>query len=174
MLFRSRKTILKAGTDYTVKYFNNIQADTEQEKTSGGTSQTETGNGFTKDLAYVVITCKGNYSGTVYHNFHINPVPITEDGQTVKKGFVLTCTDQLVSGNKALKPFKSLKYKKAMKAGTDYTIKLNALKAFDANNMPLSVGTVINGSSNSIIPTIPPEYQGSFQVTIEGDRKSVV
>ena len=163
-----RKTILKAGTDYTVKYFNNIQADTEQEKTSGGTSQTETGNGFTKDLAYVVITCKGNYSGTVYHNFHINPVPITEDGQTVKKGFVLTCTDQLVSGNKALKPFKSLKYKKAMKAGTDYTIKLNALKAFDANNMPLSVGTVINGSSNSIIPTIPPEYQGSFQVTIEG------
>ena len=163
-----RKTILKAGTDYTVKYFNNIQADTEQEKTSGGTSQTETGNGFTKDLAYVVITCKGNYSGTVYHNFHINPVPITEDGQTVKKGFVLTCTDQLVSGNKALNPFKSLKYKKAMKAGTDYTIKLTALKAFDANKMPLSVGTVINGSSNSIIPTIPPRYQGSFQVTIEG------
>ena len=154
------KTLLKAGMDYTVKYYNNIQADTEQEKTLGGTSHTDTGNGFTKDLAYIVITCKGNYTGTVYQNFHINPVSIAE------KGFTLSWTEQLISGTKALKPFSSLKYKKVMKAGTDYTIRITAQNAYDANGNALSEGKIIDG--NSKFPNIPAGYRGTFLMTITG------
>ena len=164
----SGKTLLKAGTDYTIEYFNNIQADTEQEKTLGGTSQTDTGNGFTKDLAYIVITCKGNYTGTVYHNFHINPHSITYDGQNPAKDFSLTYTDQFIMSNKVLNPFRSIKYKKAMKVGKDYTIKITALKAFDGNKSIIPEGTSINGNTNSEIPAIPAGYQGTFQMTVTG------
>lgn len=163
-----RKILLTSGKDYTVKYCNNIHADTEKEKELGGIGKTETDNssGFTKDLAYLVITCKGNYKGTVYQNFHISPAGITTGGQNIAKGFTLKYTEQFVSGNKALKPFSSLKYKKAMKAGTDYTVQLTAEKAYDADRTALKKGSIIDG--NNTIPTIPAGYQGTFLLTITG------
>ena len=160
------KTLLKAGTDYTIKYYNNIEADTEQEKTLGGTSQTDTDNGFTKDLAYIVITCKGNYTGSVYQNFHIDPVSITGDGQNPAKGFTLKYTEQFANSTNLLKPFSSLKYKKAMKVGTDYNVKLTVQKAYDADGNVLTEGRAID--ENSTIPAIPAGYQGTFLMTITG------
>ena len=162
-------TQLKQGKDYTVKYFNNIEADTEEEQLLGGISEngTEGENGFSKNLAYVVITGKGNYKGTIYKNFHIDAVSVAEDNGELAKGFTLKYKDQLVvNKSKAQKPFTSLKYKKAMKAGTDYEVKLTAVAAYDAQGSALRHGTGID--EQSVIPSIPAGYQGSFRLTVKG------
>jgi len=159
---------LSAGTDYTIKYFNNIQADTEQEKELGGAGLTENDNsgGFTKDLAYVVITCKGNYKGTVYQNFHIDAVSIKGSGNNPANGFTLKCSEQLAKSNKPLKPFTSLKYKKAMTAGKDYTVKVTVQKAYDAKKAALEEGSTVDGEN--AIPVIPAGYYGTFLLTVTG------
>ena len=43
-------SLLKAGKDYTIKYYNNTTADTEDEVSLGGISKSgdEGDNGFTK------------------------------------------------------------------------------------------------------------------------------
>ena len=107
-------TLLKVGKDYTVKYFNNVSADTTDEASQGGTNPTgeEGVEGFTKKLAYVRIVGKGNYQGTVYQNFHINRVAIADADKNPADGFTLGYRDQLTcSDSKAQKLFISLKYK---------------------------------------------------------------
>lgn len=162
--------LLKAGKDYTVKYFNNVIADTADEAFQGGTNPTgeEGVEGFTRKLAYVCIVGKGNYQGTAYHNFHINRVAIGDVDKNPADGFTLKCTDQLTrSDSRTQKPFASLKYKKSMRAGTDYMVKMTALTAYSENDA-LIYGEVVEQSKDQTIPAIPKGYHGSFLLTIEG------
>lgn len=172
-------TLLKSGKDYTIKYANNIDADGDEERTKGGIGVTETDDskGFNKDLAYVIITGKGNYSETIYKNFHILPAEISaEDGNgniVPAAGFTLKYSDQLVlSKTKTQKPFTSLKYKKAMKAGTDYTVTLSAADAYDAGENKIGTGgaawSVTGSSADKYIPAIPKGYHGTFTMKVEG------
>lgn len=158
---------LTNGKDYTIKYFNNIQADTDAEKTLGGTGETEkdNSNGFTKSLAYVAITCKGNYTGTVYQNFHIDRASIGS-GSSVAKGFTLKYTEQLAKSEEPLQPLTSLKYKQNMTAGKDYKVTLATITAYNARRIKLDEGTVLD--QNSVLPSIPAGYYGTFLMTVTG------
>lgn len=162
-------TLLKQGKDYNIKCFNNIEADTKEEELLGGINENgkEGEGGFTKRLAYVVITGKGNYQGTIYQNFHIDAASISENGEDVANGFTLKYKDQLaVNKSKAQKPFVSLKYKKAMKAGTDFEVKLTTVAAYDAQGSALQQGTLIDAAN--VNPAIPSGYSGSFKLSIKG------
>lgn len=160
-------TLLKEKKDYTVKFFNNINADTDNEA-SRKIDPSRDGNGddgFTKGMAYVVVTGRGNYSGSVYRNFYIDPISISEDGKTEADGFKLKYKDQLITGKKAQKPFQSIKYKKAMKADKDYTLTLTALEAFNDKNEALVKGEPIQADG---VLAVPANYYGTFELTIEG------
>ena len=165
------RTLLKSGKDYTIKYVNNTVADTEEERTQGGIGSdiNDTSKGFNKGMAYVVITGKGNYSETIYKNFHILPAKISADDENVAAGFTLKYTEQLVvNKSKDQKPFASLKYKKAMKAGTDYEVKLTALEAYKSDNTAVPEGEVISASNGTTLPTIPKGHSGVFRMTVTG------
>ncbi len=189
------KTLLKSGKDYTVKYVNNTNAVALDEnglpKATGGTAKvvnpgkadeqlTDVTRHFTKDCPYVVITGKGNYTETIYRNFLILPAQIAADaGTTVQAGdtplaagFTLKYTDQLVAdGKKEQKPFGSIKYKKAMKAGTDFTVSLGAQEVRDGagNAVPdwKAEGT-LNARKQYTLPAIPKGYSGAFTLTVTG------
>ena len=166
-------TPLKAGKDYTIKYYNNIDADTDTETGMGGISSTgeEVGQGFTKQLAYVVITGKGNYKGTVYQNFHIVPASVAnKEGDDSAAGFTFKYTNQLVvNSKKAQKPFTSLKYKKALRAGKDYEVILTAVTAYDGADQQLASGSVVARSTETgVLPAIPAGYRGSFAMRVNG------
>ncbi|MCM1267475.1 MAG: BspA family leucine-rich repeat surface protein [Bacteroidales bacterium] len=170
------ETLLKAGKDYTIKYYNNVEADTAEEEELGGVSATggEGDNRFTKKLAYLVITGKGNYAGTVYKNFHISPASISaRDGEgnlTAAPGFQLKYTEQMtVNASKEQKPFTSLKYKKAMKAGRDYEVAIRVLEAVDGTGNALEKDSMIAKShENGALPAIPKGCQGTFLMTVTG------
>jgi len=177
---------LKQGKDYTVRFYNNTNADSV--KKEGGVSATgeEGNNGFTKSLPYAVITGKGNYRGTIYRNFHIDPVQIADKENadmdmagtdaaydtTLAKGFTLKYKDQLTSAEKEQKPFTSIKYKKSMKAGRDYTLQLSVLTAYDAEGKAMEEGTVIGTAGSTLkdaaAPAIPARTKGTFLLTITG------
>lgn len=163
------ETLLKSGKDYTVKYFNNTNVD--QVTAAGGTcSDPEKAAGsFDKTLPYVVITGKGNHKGTVYRNFHIRPVSISDVRGNAAAGFTLKYSDQLVyNAKKDQKPFSSLKYKKAMKAGTDYTVTLRAIDVYDSKNKKAGSWSAAGSQENKWIPAIEKGYQGTFQLIIAG------
>ena len=142
---------------------------------------------FSKDFPYVVITGKGNYAETIYRNFMILPAQISaadgnkaESGGTAGQqadtplaaGFTLKYTDQLeVSKTKDQKPFGSMKYKKTMKAGTDFTVSLGAQEARDGagNAVPdwKAEGT-LNAGKQYTLPAIPKGYSGAFTLTVTG------
>jgi hypothetical protein len=123
----------------------------------------------------VEIAGKGNYTGTVYRNFHILQADISDDDGNEAEGVTLKYTEQFVAGKKALTPFTSLKYKKAMKAGTDFKVTLTAVqitysadgKTYDKvadELMDNAVGTGSNGE----IPVIKQGYAGTFRLTVKG------
>jgi len=101
------ETLLKAGKDYQVKYYNNVNANV------GGVLKSDT---FNAALPYVEITGKGNYTGSVKVNFNILRANVSDA--------TLKVTDRFVSSNKAKKPFSSIKMNKAMKQGVDFTLRL--------------------------------------------------
>ncbi len=104
---------LKRGTDYTISYSNNINAGT----------------------AYVLITGKGSYSGTVKKAFTINPAPIIS--ATFYK-----IPDNYFTGS-GIKPVPSIKFAgQALKNGTDFTLSYS-------NNINLGTAKVsIKGKGN--------------------------
>lgn len=194
-------TLLKAGKDYTVKYMRNTDAVAVDEngrpKEAGGTAKvvnpgktneqcTDVAGHFSKDCPYVVITGKGNYKETIYRNFLILPAQISgEDaaGKTVQEGdtplaagFTLKYTDQMVvNAKKEQKPFGSMKYKKGMKAGTDFTVTLGVAdeeEAFDADKKPLAADWKVEGALNAkkqyTLPVIPKGHSGAFTLTVTG------
>ncbi len=124
------KILLKNGKDYSVQYKNNTEADTGAKKFGNGEvpaggigvkqkdNTIDTSKGFNDKLAYVIITGKGNYTGTVCVNFHIKPADLTASG------FTLKCTDQFeAKPNKNGKIVNALKYnKKSLVSGKDYML----------------------------------------------------
>ena len=185
-------TPLKAGKDYTIKYANNVAAVTTKEdgtlpdigtaavQNSGKQETLQMLSGsFTKDCPYVIITGRGNYTETIYKNFYILPVNISADGNMqLATGFTMKYSEQLVKSNKkSQNPFTSLKYKKAMKLGTDYTLTLKANgdvtcdSALTTEAVPQEwVGQTTYNSKNKkyTAPAIPTGYAGTFTLTVTG------
>ena len=108
-------TLLKAGKDYQVKYYNNVNANI------GGVLKSDS---FNATLPYVEIIGKGNYTGTVKVNFNILKASISDENGNAAGNVTLKVTDSFVSSNKAKKPFSSIKYAKAMKQDVDFTLRL--------------------------------------------------
>ena len=159
IVYGSDGALLKAGTHYTIIYKNNTEAD--RMAAAGGTRNTQNGvmDGFNEELPHVIITGKGNYTGSVYKNFHIYPASISGDGETPAKGFTLKYTEQLVTANKAQKPFASIKYKKAMTLGKDYELEFSKYAAD---------GSLQLITSGSTLPSIPANDTGTFRLVITG------
>ncbi len=150
-------TLLKAGRDYQIKYYNNINAN------ANGVQKTGNGAGsyFNSSLPYVEITGKGNYAETVKVNFNILRASIGDGGESPAAGVSLKVKDQLVTAAKGtLKPFTSIKYKKAMRQNTDYTVSLTAVSASDG------AGNSVTGELSGAV--IPAGYSGKFLLTVAG------
>ncbi|MBD5508484.1 MAG: BspA family leucine-rich repeat surface protein [Lachnospiraceae bacterium] len=179
-VYASDGTLLKAGKDYTVKYYNNTNADQVENVTGGISNSLENKeNGFSADLPYVEIKGKGNHTGTVYSNFHIRKASIGNGSGNTAAGVTLKYTDQLVTNAKNVqKPFSSLKYKKAMTAGKDYTVTYSSDNVRDADGNVVKAegggkwnvtGTYDQSKNNKYtLPAIPKGYSGVFEMTVEG------
>lgn len=72
------KTLLRNGKDYSVKYFNNLNAGEYEDDSRTGSFKP----GKKHKLPYIRITGKGNYSGTIYIPFSITRQSI-EDTEKV-------------------------------------------------------------------------------------------
>lgn len=153
------ETLLKAGRDYTVKYYNNVNSNAGGVWTKGSGQNAD----FNAALPYVQITGKGNYTDVVKVNFDIHPAVIADaDGNPAQK-VVLRYTDQFVTVKKGfLKPFTSIKYVKGMKQNKDYGLSLTAVDVRDGDGNPVSTGIVFENAR------IPAGYSGEFLLTVEG------
>lgn len=178
------RTLLKAGKDYTVKYYNNVNAGGAE--ASGAVAKVVSisknsreilhivpgtgGQNFTLDAPYIAITGKGNYSETVYKNFCILPADIGTADAAPAQGFTLKYNDQLATNARAeQKPFSSIRYKKAMKTGTDISVSLLAADVVDAAGQAVPADWKAEGSqANRWNPAIPKGYSGTFLLTIAG------
>lgn len=151
-------TLLKSGRDYQIRYYNNINAN------AGGVRKDGNGKGscFNETLPYVEIIGKGNYTETVTANFNILQASIGDGSDAPAAGVTLKVTDQLVAANKILKPFSSIKYVKAMKLNTDYTLRLTVVNATDGLGAKLSGGMELENAE------LPAGYQGEFLLTVQG------
>ena len=152
------KTPLKLKKDYTITYKNNTNADTKafrDEVPQGGIGESlsDTSQGFNSSLPYVIVKGKGNYAGTVYMNFHINPANIAS-----ASGYTLKYADQFEE-----KPGKytaivtQFKYRnKKLSYNKDYTLIVNKTDSGE----PVSVTLDAKGKL--------PLTKGTYQVTIVG------
>ena len=147
---------LRAGKDYTIRYFNNISAAPDGMKGGNSYTGTEGDNGFTTRLAYALITGRKEYQGQrICCNFVIRPFSIGDAAGDPAKGVTLKYKEQLVQSSKGQKPFTSLKYKKSMKNGRDYQVKLT-----DESGQAVNAG-VLN-------PAVPGKEQGTLYLEIKG------
>jgi hypothetical protein len=151
---------LKAGKDYTVKYYNNVNA-------SSKASDSAAGSEFDSSLPYVEITGIGNYEGTIRKNFRILPVAIDDGEGNPAAGITLKYTDQFVVGKKDLQPLSSIKYKAAMKAGTDYDVTISG-DNYKATNEGTKLPVITKGAVGTYTLTISGKgnYTGAIEKTI--------
>lgn len=148
------KTELKAGRDYTIRYYNNINVNAngvQADKTS-----------FNASLPYVEVTGKGNYAAVLKQNFNILPRPIGDGSETPASDVKLKVTDQFVTVNRVLKPFSSIRSVTAMRVNKDFSLRLTTVNAYDQSGTALASGTELTGAS------IPAGYRGEFLLTITG------
>lgn len=146
-------TLLKAGKDYQIKYYNNTNANKDNRLK---------GASFNADLPYVEITGKGNYAEVVKVNFNILKASIDDGSQDPASGVTLKVSDQLVTAKKVQKPFSSIKYVKSMKQGTDYTLGLTVVNARDKSGKSLPKDYTLENAA------IPAGYEGEFLLTVQG------
>lgn len=153
------ENLLKVGKDYTVKYFNNINAN------AGGVWKKGNGQGadFNQTLPYVQIIGKGNYTDEIKVNFDIHPAVIADEKGNPAQKVVMRFTDQFVTAKKGvLKPFGSVKYIKGMKQDRDYRLTLTAVNVKDGQENVVTDGTAFEKAR------IPAGYVGEFLLTVEG------
>lgn len=144
--------LLKPGKDYSVTYKNNTKANA---------AGIPAGDTFHSALPYVTITGKGNYTDKISVNFNILPATIGD--KTEAENVTLNYKDQLVrSTSKAQDVFTSLKCIKKMKKGTDFTLTLTSVRAFNANGAMIPEGTAFADGK------VPKGYSGSFLMKLEG------
>jgi len=150
-------TLLKAGKDYQLKYYNNLNAN------AGGAEKLGNGEGenFNDKLPYVEITGKGNYKSTVKVNFNILKVYLGDGSITPAQGVVLKMNDQYAVSKSAIKlAVSSLKAgKTALKKDKDYVLSVAPVEAYDAS------GYQIAAIDNS---EIPAGATGTFKLLITG------
>lgn len=151
-------TLLKAGRDYQIRYYNNVNANKDNMRKQGN----GVGAFFKEELPYVEITGKGNYTEKVKVNFNILPVMIGDGGKDAAAGVTVKATDQLVKATKVQKPFTSIKYGKTMRKDIDYTLSLVVENGRDQSGRNLAVGKELEGA------VIPAGYEGEFKLTIQG------
>lgn len=160
------KTRLKLKTDYTVTYKNNTNADTKTfsdgDIPQGGRGENldDTSEGFDKRLPYVIITGKGNYTGKVYVNFHIEPADISKAESNDSK-FTLKYTDQFeAKPGKYASIVTQFKYQnKKLKYGTNLDYILDVQKAGAQSD---SSAVSLNNKGQL------PLTNGTYQLTITG------
>lgn len=148
------KTELKAGRDYTIRYYNNINVNAngvQADKTS-----------FNASLPYVEVTGKGNYAAVLKQNFNILPRPIGDGSETPASDVKLKVTDQFATANRVLKPFSSIRSVTAMRMNKDFSLRLTTVNAYDQSGTALASGTELTDAS------IPAGYSGEFLLTITG------
>lgn len=151
------ETLLKAGRDYQIKYYNNTNANADGQKKTGSGS----GEDFNPSLPYVEIIGKGDYRETAKVNFNILRVPIGDGGESPADGVKLKVNDQLVTASRgSLKPFSSVRYVQAMRLNVDYTVSLTAVDAKDA------AGNSLTGELDGAV--IPAGCSGKFLLTVAG------
>ena len=152
------KTMLKVGRDYTVKYVNNINVN------AGGVWKKGSGQGadFNPDIPYVQITGKGNYTDEIKVNFDIHPAVIADEEGNPAEKVVLKYTDQFVAANKVLKPFRSIKYNRAMKLNQDYALRLMTEEVYDNLGKAVPKDIVLTNAA------IPKGYTGEFTLIVTG------
>lgn len=152
------ETLLRAGRDYQIRYYNNVNANKDNLRKQGNGG----GAFFKEELPYVEITGKGNYTEKVRVNFNILPVLIGDDSGKPADGVTLKLSDQLVKTMKAQKPFSSIKCGRTMRKGTDYTVSLSVENGRDQSGKNLPMGTALEDA------VIPAGYEGEFLLTIRG------
>lgn len=148
------KTPLKAGRDYTIKYYNNVNANAD------GIQRDP--SAFNDSLPYVMITGKGNYAAVIRQNFNILPRPIGDGSETPASGVKLKVTTQFATANRAVKPFSSIRSVTSMKANKDFSLRLTVVNAYDRSGTALTTGEELTGAS------IPAGCKGEFLLTITG------
>ena len=142
---RTERVQLTANKDYKVTYKNNVNACkiTDEKRTevrdSAYTNKGTKPKNQWSARPYVEIKGNGSYSGFVYQEFEILPADISDAALNVS----LKYNSQIVE-NKATKVVTSLKYKKALKEGTDYHVEVVKLDAegnvvTDADGNPVKV-----------------------------------
>ena len=151
------ETLLKAGRDYQIKYYNNTNANADGRKKTGSGS----GEDFNPSLPYVEIIGKGDYRETAKVNFNILRAPIGDGGASPADGVKLKVNDQLVTASRgSLKPFSSISYVQAMRLNVDYTVSLTAVDAKDA------AGNSLTGELDGAV--IPAGCSGKFLLAVAG------
>lgn len=148
------KTPLKAGRDYTLRYYNNVNVN------AGGVQGDS--SSFNASLPYVEVTGKDNYSAVLRLNFNILPRPIGDGSEKPADGVKLKVTDQFATANKAAKPFSSIRSVTAMRIDKDFSLRLTVVSARDQSGTALPAGTELADAS------IPAGCSGEFLLTITG------
>lgn len=154
------KTLLKKNRDYSIVYKNNVDADTKKFNGKAipdggiGANIEDTESGFDAGLAYVVITGKGNYKGTVFMNFHITPADISGAG-VAGSTMTLKYTEafEAKSGKNAAIVTQLKSRTATLKYGKDYAL---TVKKAD--------GTAVDLTDRGQLPL----NAGSYRLTIEG------
>ena len=151
-------TLLKAGRDYQVRYYNNINANKDEKLKQGN------GGGvyFDPELPYVEITGRKNYTDQVKVNFNILRAPIGDENNDPVAGVTLKVTEQLTTANRVQKPFTSIKCGRNMRQDTDYSLCLTVVNARDQSGRSLVTGLELDGAA------VPAGYEGAFELTVQG------
>lgn len=152
------ETLLKAGRDYQIKYYNNTNTNRDGMRKEGDGKNEH----FHAELPYVEIIGKGDYTEVVKVNFNILKASIGGGSDNPAAGVTLKVSDQLVTAKKVQKPFSSIKYVKGMKRDTDFTVTLQAVNARDQFGASLPVGYTLDKAE------IPAGYEGEFRLTVQG------
>lgn len=151
-------TLLKAGRDYQVKYYNNINANKDGKQKRGN------GEGvyFDAELPYVEITGRKNYTDTVKINFNILRASIGDEENNPAAEVVLKVSEQLAAAKRIQKPFTSIKYGRTMRLQTDYALRLTVVNARDQAGRPLPEELELDDAA------VPAGYEGAFALTVQG------
>lgn len=151
-------TLLKAGKDYQIRYYNNINANKDGKLKQGN------GEGvyFDPELPYAEITGRKNYTDQIKVNFNILRVPVGDDNNKPAAGVVVKISEQLTTADRVQKPFSSIKCGRAMKVNTDYTLRLTVVNARGQSGRSLTKGLALENAA------IPAGYEGIFELTVQG------
>ena len=116
-----RTRLLTKNTDYKIAYKNNVNVCTPADSKACTVTPKENGSwapGKNTKVAYVTITGKGNYKGSTYAPFTIEPVAISEEN-----GFSYQAELYRSIGTKAISPVPVILWNgKKLKNKTDFVV----------------------------------------------------